>query len=133
MPPTIRYDPLQFSGKQQTPLNFYFHDRSVSGIVKVSDIDAQILNDWLESILDRPLSLSLVQHLNGVGWRFGPYTDSGYSVIILPDKFSFTRVPDSGFYRARLKPLQFRLSYSSPEGWVTYSDDQFGRPKRVSP
>lgn len=127
--PSIRYDPLQFSDKQQTPPNLYFYDQSVSGIVKVTDLDVQILNDWRESILEKPLSLSLVQHLSGVDWRFGPYTDSGYSVIILPDKFSFTRVPGSGFYRARLRPMQFRLRYSSPEGWVTYSDEQIWTAK----
>ena len=70
---------------------------------------------------DAPLSIRINYSLPRFSWEFGPYNKGQYSIILRDDtaKYNLHR---RGSLKIRLsEDILFRISYESPNGWITYS------------
>lgn len=70
-----------------------------------------------------PLSVVLEYRNNEIVWEFGPHINGTYVLLFGNAAESLYPLPVKGNRYVVLKDssIQFRLRYSSPEGWVTYS------------
>jgi len=72
--------------------------------------------------LEAPLSLSIKYEKSTLGWEFGPYKNGSYDLVFGPGGESIRQMPNNGRRFVGLnEDVRFRLRYSSPEGWRTYS------------
>jgi len=70
-----------------------------------------------------PLSLQFNYQSRTFSWQFGPYDNGTYRVV--SPNFGVMPVPATGRIRVTLGQGDvFYLRYDSPEGWITYSDQQ---------
>ena len=120
--PSIFYDPIEFADQAADLPSLYVLDKSRAKIIDGMPALNQSLDVWRRKVADKKLQVSIRKTESGVEWKFGPYADSAYSVILLDDKFTFTDVAPLGLYRAKLPPMTLIVKYHSAEGWVTYSD-----------
>lgn len=56
-------------------------------------------------------------------WRFAPYRDGRWSVVVAGGMMAYDVRPEDGFRLAGVPGLVLRVRYESPEGWVTYSPE----------
>jgi len=56
-------------------------------------------------------------------WRFGPYDQGRWTVVLGGGLQAFTVPREEGFRLAGVPGLALRVRYESPEGWVTYSPE----------
>ncbi|MEO8383354.1 MAG: hypothetical protein ABI779_27105 [Acidobacteriota bacterium] len=56
-------------------------------------------------------------------WRFGPYANGRWRVVLGGGLQAFDVPRDDGFSLPGVPGLSLRVRYQSPEGWVTYSPD----------
>lgn len=56
-------------------------------------------------------------------WRFGPYEEGRWSVILAGGLQAFEVPREDGFLLHGVPGLTLRVRYASPEGWVTYSPE----------
>jgi len=67
-----------------------------------------------------PLSIFFTYAPGQVAWRFGPYATGSYH--LLADELGARPLPREGALRVRIDDdFSFRIRYTSPEGWKTYS------------
>ena len=70
-----------------------------------------------------PLELSYTYQGKVFTWSFGPYETGAYHIV--SDTIGVTQVPREGSQRVSLaENTRFYLRYTSPEGWVSYSEIQ---------
>lgn len=69
------------------------------------------------------LSCTMEYRNNEVIFEFGPYQDGTYALLFGSNGNGLYPLPVTGSRNVSLKDssIQFRLRYSSPEGWITYS------------
>lgn len=68
-----------------------------------------------------PLVLDFEHRGDALHWRFGPYTNGTWRIILADGEHAW-EVPRQSAYRlGTAKQLALRIGYRSPEGWVTYS------------
>lgn len=120
--PVVYYDVIQFQSKKIKEEIFQY--KINTGKIKNITLHQQsIIKKWQSSIRNESISVHLNETGKGVRWKFGPYTDNRYDVLLLSRNEAFTNVRYKGIYRGKLPPMLFVVRYNSPEGWITYSDE----------
>ncbi len=56
-------------------------------------------------------------------WRFAPYQDGRWSVVVAGGMMAYEVRPEDGFRLSGVPGLALRVRYESPQGWVTYSPE----------
>lgn len=90
----------------------------------ISDRIPDMQSQFIERLRnDVPLSLSFSYQQGYFSWRFGPWQEGSYHVV--SDRLGVLPLPPTGQLRVTLEDnVPFYLRYSSPEGWMTYSELQ---------
>jgi hypothetical protein len=70
-----------------------------------------------------PLSAEFHHRGDSLFWRFGPYRDGTWSVVIADGIQAFDVPPEDGFQLPGVTALPLRVKYTSPQGWSTYSPE----------
>jgi len=72
---------------------------------------------------NKPLRVAIRYKEPEISWRVGPYREGRYAIVT--EEYYQYVLPIAPTGRVPIKlvePLPFRIRYTSPEGWVTYSD-----------
>ena len=89
----------------------------------MKDISASLktrISKAMAAVRKAPLSFCFKYIPGMVSWRFGPYDKGLYH--LLADEFGARFLPREGALKARITDnFSFRLRYTSPAGWKTYS------------
>lgn len=72
---------------------------------------------------DAPLRAEFHHRNQALFWRFGPYEQGKWSVVIANGIQAFEVPREDGFRLAGVTGLALRVRYQAPEGWVTYSPE----------
>lgn len=72
---------------------------------------------------DAPLRAEFHHRDEALFWRFGPYEQGKWSVVIANGIQAFEVPREDGFRLAGVTGLALRVRYQAPEGWVTYSPE----------
>jgi len=76
------------------------------------------------SIRDKvPLRTEFRHRRDSLFWRFGPYADGSWRVVLAGGLQAFDVPREDGFSLPGVPGLALRVRYQSPEGWVTYSPE----------
>lgn len=82
-----------------------------------------------------PLSASFEYRDASLFWKFGPYADGKYRVLIANGVQAFDVPRVDGFRMPDLTRITLRIRYDSPQGWTTYSPElalDFKRQPRLN-
>lgn len=105
--------------------NIWYFDlrKDALGSEKMLDFKArQCQEDSYRKIrMDVPLHLIIEYDHPMVSWKFGPYKEGNYSILLGATAYSVFPLSDKGHMNEPLQTSLFRLRYMSPEGWSTYS------------
>ncbi|HEX9492870.1 MAG TPA: hypothetical protein VGA33_06385, partial [Thermoanaerobaculia bacterium] len=58
-----------------------------------------------------------------LAWRFGPYADGSWRVLIGDAQQAFDVPREDAFRLGDLNGIALRIRYQSPQQWVTYSPE----------
>jgi hypothetical protein len=72
---------------------------------------------------DVPLRAEFHYRGDALQWRFGPYRDGQWGIVLRNGEHSFAVPAESAFHLGELTGIALRVRYESPEGWVTYSPE----------
>lgn len=72
---------------------------------------------------DAPLSAQFEYRDAALFWKFGPYADGKYRVLLADGVQAFDVPRQDGFRLPDIPGLTLRIRYDSPEGWFTYSPE----------
>jgi hypothetical protein len=79
---------------------------------------------YCSSIRERaPLRTEFHHRNETLFWRFGPYEEGRWSMILAGGLQAFEVPREDGFLLPGVPGLTLRVRYASPEGWVTYSPE----------
>jgi hypothetical protein len=79
---------------------------------------------YCTSIRDQvPLRAEFRHRRDSLFWRFGPYPEGRWRVILGSGLQAFDVPREDGFSLPGVGGLALRVRYQSPEGWVTYSPE----------
>jgi hypothetical protein len=79
---------------------------------------------YCASIRDKaPLRAEFRHRRDSLFWRFGPYADGSWRVVLAGGLQAFDVPREDGFSLPGVPGLALRVRYQSPEGWVTYSTE----------
>jgi hypothetical protein len=72
---------------------------------------------------DKPLTTDFEYRNGTLFWRFGPYEEGRYRVLIADGIQAFDVPREDGFRLPDMTGITLRIRYDSPHGWTTYSDE----------
>jgi len=72
---------------------------------------------------DAPLSADFEYRDSSLFWKFGPYTNGQYRVLIANGIQAFDVPAEDGFRLPDMPGITLRIRYDAPEGWTTYSPE----------
>ena len=79
---------------------------------------------YCTSIRDKvPLHAEFRHRRDSLFWRFGPYAEGRWRVVLGGGLQAFDVPREDGFSLPGVGALALRVRYQSPEGWVTYSPE----------
>ena len=121
--PVAIVDPI-FLDEDQSQIFGYADDCECLEAISDSELDE--LRQGISNLRDEPLSIELEYRNNFLSWQFGPYETGEYRLI--SPLLGSIPLPLEGFLPINPESREslrapFRLKYSSPEGWVTYSPE----------
>jgi len=106
------------------PKRAWEYDASKRAIVEITGALPSIARRHCGSIrTDAPLSASFDYRDSALFWKFGPYTNGKYRVLLANGVQAFDVPREDGFRMPGLPGITLRIRYDSPEGWFTYSDE----------
>ena len=70
---------------------------------------------------DAPMNLDFELQGDALVWRFGPYQNGTWRLILYEGEHAWDVPRDSAYRLGTTRRLSLRVGYRSPEGWVTYS------------
>ncbi|HEX8173284.1 MAG TPA: hypothetical protein VF824_22310 [Thermoanaerobaculia bacterium] len=93
-------------------------------VIEVTDRIPDFARAYCGSLRDNaPLRAEFHHRGEALFWRFGPYDDGRYDIVLGGGAQSFPVPREDGFRLAGVPGLSLRVRYQSPEGWVTYSPE----------
>ncbi|PYQ26276.1 MAG: hypothetical protein DMF56_25065 [Acidobacteria bacterium] len=118
------------------PKRAWEFDPSRRAIVEITSALPSIAKKYCGSIRQNaPLSASFEYRDAALFWKFGPYTDGKYRVLIANGVQAFDVPRVDGFRMPDLTGITLRIRYDSPQGWTTYSPElalDFKRQPRLN-
>lgn len=70
-----------------------------------------------------PMTIEFHHRGESLFWRFGPYRDGTWSVLIADGLQAFDVPPEDGYKLGGVQAIPIRVKYTSPEGWSSYSPE----------
>jgi hypothetical protein len=93
-------------------------------VVEVTARIPDFAKAWCASLRDKaPLRAEFHHRGETLSWRFGPYDDGRWTVVMAGGVQAFEVPREEGFRLTGVPGLSLRVRYDSPEGWSTYSPD----------
>ena len=71
---------------------------------------------------DAPMTLEFEYQGDAMLWRFGPYEQGTWRLILADGEHAWDVPRESAYRLGTTKQVALRIGYRSPEGWTTYSD-----------
>ena len=104
-------------------------------VVEVTARIPDFARAYCSSIREKaPLHAEFRHRRDALFWRFGPYRDGKWRVVLGGGLQAFDVPREDGFRLPGVAGLALRVRYQSPEGWVTYSPEinlEFARQPEV--
>lgn len=106
-------------------LRFWQYYSDCQCMKSITEINlSELKNNFTKQVIDKPLSISAAIQHGILSWKFGPYLDGEYYVVMHENAFA-QRFEIKGITRVKSDmKIHFYLCYRSPLGWVTYSPEQ---------
>jgi hypothetical protein len=93
-------------------------------VVEVTARIPDLARAYCGSIREKvPLRAEFHHRKESLFWRFGPYSDGRWRVVLAGGLQAFDVPREDGFSLPGVPGLALRVRYQSPEGWVTYSPE----------
>jgi hypothetical protein len=130
------YDDLFLCGSGFAGKRLFEYDEERRRVVEITARVPDLAQRYCAEIRnDAPLRAEFHHRGEALFWRFGPYAQGKWSVVIANGLQAFEVPREDGFRLAGVPGLALRVRYQAPEGWVTYSPEialDFARePDRV--
>jgi hypothetical protein len=115
-------DDLFLCTRPQEMRSIWQYDAAAGAVVERSERARSEARDYCTAIRrEAKLEVDLRWGGDVVRWRFGPYPRGTYRLVI-EEGLLAPEFPRMASFRRESGPLDVRVRYDSPEGWVTYSD-----------
>lgn len=93
-------------------------------VIEITDRITEITRGYCSAIrANVPLSAEFHHRGDALFWRFGPYREGSWRVVIADGLQAFDVPASDGFRLGELPGIALRVRYQSPERWVTYSPE----------
>jgi hypothetical protein len=92
-------------------------------VVEVTARIPDFARAYCSSIREAPLRAEFRHSRDSLFWRFGPYANGQWRVVLGGGLQAFDVPREDGFSLPGVPGLALRVRYQSPEGWVTYSPE----------
>lgn len=102
---------------------FYKYDVNCNCMQDISNSIPERRSNFAQNLRsDAPLAVEFQYKSTIFNWQFGPYVDGEYQIV--SNTLGVATAPPSGQLGATLQDgASIFISYTSPEGWKTYSDE----------
>lgn len=118
------YDDLYLCGAALQEKRFYEYIPERREVVEVTARIPDYASGYCSSIRETaPLRAEFRHRRDALFWRFGPYEEGQYRVVLAGGLQAFDVPREDGFKLPGVPGLSLRVKYQSPEGWVTYSPE----------
>ena len=118
------YDDLYLCGSALTGKRIYEYLPARREVAEVTARIPDLARAYCSSIRESaPLRIEFHHREETLRWRFAPYRDGRWSVVVAGGMMAYNVRPDDGFRLTGVPGLALRVRYESPEGWVTYSPE----------
>lgn len=118
------YDDLYLCSSALTGKRIYEYVPARREVAEVTARIPDLARAYCSSIRETaPMRIEFHHRRDVLHWRFGPYPDGRWSVVLAGGMQAYEVPAEDGFHMAGLPGLALRVRYQSPEGWVTYSPE----------
>lgn len=118
------YDDLFLCETPRLPHRVFEWRGPQASVVDVTDTIGALRSRYCSSIrFAAPLSASFRTGGQTLSWKFGPYQNGTYSVIIANGIQSFVLPAQDSFRLPGVPAMTLRVKYTAPTGWTTYSPE----------
>jgi hypothetical protein len=118
------YDDLYLCSSALTGKRIYEYLPARREVGEVTARIPDLARAYCASIRDTaPLRVEFHHRGETLRWRFAPYRDGRWSVVVAGGLMAYDVRPEDGFRLAGVPALALRVRYESPQGWVTYSPE----------
>ncbi|HEX8409287.1 MAG TPA: hypothetical protein VF883_10500 [Thermoanaerobaculia bacterium] len=118
------YDDLYLCSSALTGKRIYEYLPSRREVAEVTARIPDLARAYCSSIRESaPLRVEFHHRDETLHWRFAPYRDGRWSVVVAGGMMAYDVRPADGFRLTGVPGLALRVRYESPEGWVTYSPE----------
>jgi len=118
------YDDLYLCSSALTGKRIYEY---LPGRREVAEVTARIpdlARAYCASIRESaPMRVEFHHRGETLSWRFAPYREGRWSVVVAGGMMSYDVRPEDGFRLGGVPGLALRVRYEAPDGWVTYSPE----------
>jgi len=118
------YDDLYLCSSALTGKRIYEYLPARREVAEVTARIPDLARAYCSSIRDSaPMRVEFHHHDETLQWRFAPYVDGRWSVVVAGGLMAYDVRREDGFRLTGVPGLALRVRYESPEGWVTYSPE----------
>jgi hypothetical protein len=118
------YDDLYLCSSALTGKRIYEY---LPGRREVGEVTARIpdlARAYCASIrMSAPMRVEFHHRGDTLSWRFAPYREGRWSVVVAGGMMAYEVRPEDGFRLGGVPGLSLRVRYEAPDGWVTYSPE----------
>ena len=130
------YDDYFLCTAAPLPKRAWEYEPSRRAVIEITSALPSIAKKHCGSIREQaPLSASFAYRDAALFWKFGPYTEGKYRVLLANGVQAFDVPREDGFRMPDLTGISLRIRYDSPQGWTTYSPElalDFKRQPRLN-
>lgn len=118
------YDDLYLCSSALTGKRIYEYLPARREVAEVTARIPDLARAYCSSIRETaPLRVEFHHRGDVLSWRFAPYRDGRWTVVVAGGMMAYDVRPEDGFRLTGVPGLVARVRYESPEGWVTYSPE----------
>jgi hypothetical protein len=118
------YDDLYLCSSATTGKRIYEYLPATRKVAEVTARIPDLARAYCSSIRESaPLRVEFHHRGDTLRWRFAPYRDGRWSVVVAGGMMAYEVRREDGFRLTGVPGLALRVRYESPEGWVTYSPE----------
>ncbi len=119
--PEVVLDEIELQGRDLAGRRVLAFDREAGAMRDVGGDLPALLEAWERRVEERPLAVRLAADGGWIHLELGPYTEGRY-LLLEPTRFGRHRTAPQRTSRVRVtEPIEFRVRYDDPGGWITYS------------
>ena len=117
------YDDFFLCSGGEARRRFWEYDSQRHAIRDITSTIAFQRQHYCTALRDAPLSVVFRSRGDALFWRFGPYRDGSWRVLLGNGAQAFDVPREDGFRLGGVPAITLRVRYTSPTGWVTYSPE----------